>query len=220
MRSIETNIKEAIDTFCETISAKYGLRKSELLGYWDTEIASDSISVRSAATNGTSGLCPHIVTRGDRKGDECGLKSVAGKVYCSKHKASEGKSKAPIKLLPTVKKPIISPSKVKPNKSPQLLIRKHKELGVLYHPETNMVMHSAMNTAVCGKIVDDKVVNKLDDDDLKICMQYGFKIYDPNTDVAEAIPRNTGTTRKQALLDQLADISDTDESDKEADKSD
>jgi outer membrane biosynthesis protein TonB len=68
------------------------------------------------------------------------------------------------------------------SKKEKTVFKKHKALDKVYHPESGLVIKSATDKVVVGRISDDEFVS-LDDECLELCEKYGFK-YD-ETLVAE-----------------------------------
>lgn len=69
------------------------------------------------------------------------------------------------------------------SKKEKTVFKKHKALDKVYHPESGLVIKSATDKVVIGRISDDDEFISLDDECLELCEKYGFK-YD-ETLVAE-----------------------------------
>jgi hypothetical protein len=59
-----------------------------------------------------------------------------------------------------------------------VVLKRHKTLDVVWHPETCSVFKSAKEKVVVGKLVDE-TVQKLKSSDVDVCIEWGFK-YDAN----------------------------------------
>lgn len=137
-------------------------------------VASRQTSANSSVNEELTG-CPYEFIKGKKKGTFCNVTPKDDKTYCATHKKFEGQEQKKPKVLPDPKR-VIRPktSKSKSTKSLGIVFHKNKILGVLYHPETQLVIRSATDRVVIGKIVDDKVVD-LTDDDVATCIDYSFK---------------------------------------------
>lgn len=60
------------------------------------------------------------------------------------------------------------------SKKEKTVFKKHKALDKVYHPESGLVIKSATDKVVIGRISDDEFVS-LDDECLELCEKYGFK---------------------------------------------
>ena len=58
------------------------------------------------------------------------------------------------------------------------VLKKHKTLDKIWHPESTLVFKSASEKLVIGRVVDDDFVS-LDDEALDACEEWGFK-FDPS----------------------------------------
>jgi outer membrane biosynthesis protein TonB len=68
------------------------------------------------------------------------------------------------------------------SKKEKTVFKKHKALDKVYHPDSGLVIKSATDKVVVGRISEDEFI-PLDDECLELCEKYGFK-YD-ETLVAE-----------------------------------
>jgi len=198
-KQIEYAIKSAVEEFVQLINRKYEkVDLEELQNIWNNVSTSMKISVsfkkeyktvpknNSPQTDtkvNTSG-CPYVFTKGAKKGECCGSKPKAGKVYCSRHSKFEGTEPKKLEELPESRdKPRIRPTQTKTKSDPkpiQRVLRKNKEIGKLWHPESDLVFKSAKERVVIGKCVENKLVS-LQKSDLDTCKQWGFKIDEENT---------------------------------------
>ena len=194
-KQIEYAIKSAIEEFVGLIDQKYEqVDLEELQNIWNNVSTSMKISVsfnketKTVQKNSpkemknTSG-CPYVITKGAKKGECCGSKPKTGKVYCSRHTKFEGSEPKKVEELPESRdKPTIRPSQSKTKTVPkpiQRVLRKHKVLGKLWHPESDLIFKSAKERFVIGKCVENKLIS-LKKSDLDICKQWGFKIDEEN----------------------------------------
>jgi len=58
---------------------------------------------------------------------------------------------------------------------PKISIRINKEHQKIWHAETGLFFRSKEEKIIVGKIVDNKVIDELDENDVKTCNEYGFK---------------------------------------------
>ena len=194
-QQIEYAIKSAVEEFVGLIDQKYEqVDLEELQNIWNNVSTSMKISVsfnketKTVQKNSpeemknTSG-CPYVFTKGAKKGECCGSKPKTGKVYCSRHTKFEGSEPKKVEELPESRdKPTIRPSQSKTKTVPkpiQRVLRKHKVLGKLWHPESDLIFKSAKERVVIGKCVENKLIS-LKKSDLDICKQWGFKIDEEN----------------------------------------
>tara|TARA_Y100000389_G_scaffold85563_1_gene82298 strand:+ start:623 stop:1747 length:1125 start_codon:yes stop_codon:yes gene_type:complete len=193
-KQIEYAIKSAVEEFVELIDQKYEeVDLEELQNIWNNVSTSMKISVSfkkesktvpkniSSPTDNKVNIpgCPYVFTKGVKKGECCGSKPKTGKAYCSKHTKFEGTQPKKLEELPESRdKPTIRPTQTKTKSEPkpiQRVLRKHKEIGKLWHPESGLVFKSPRERFVIGKCVENKLVS-LQKSDLDICKQWGFKI--------------------------------------------
>jgi hypothetical protein len=157
-----------IQKFIEKIVGVYeNCNKEILMGLW-----------KEMNKGGEHG-CVFKITRGNKKGENCGKNTKDGGEYCFRHEKSISKKsneKIPEKKAAKPRERLRSSSPVKKELGTRVL-RKHPVLEVLYHSETNLVFRSARNRVVIGVIRDDKVCD-LDKDDFEIAKKWSFEIED------------------------------------------
>ena len=191
---IESAIKNAIEEYVQCISQKYDdVDVDELENIWNDVSKTMKISVsfkKSTDGNSTTSSpkkgddnsdCPYLYIKGDKKGQPCGAKAKEGNIYCSRHKKHEGTIPKERTALPETKKSSIRPNKSKsrsPAKSVQRVLRKHKEIGKLWHPESTLVFRSAKDRIVIGKCVENKLV-PLVKSDYDECRKWCFAFEQP-----------------------------------------
>ena len=198
-KGIESVIKNAIEEYVQSISTKYeDIDIDDLEELWNevSKTMKISVSTKSAKTpvnaskpsskatsNDSDGDgCPYKFIKGAKQDQTCGSKAKEGNVYCSRHKKYEGTEQKERKASPIPKKGTIKPSKSKsrsPAKAVQRVLRKHKTLSKLWHPETGLYFRSDNERVVVGKIVDDKLVD-LTEEDIDECRRWSFSFVPPN----------------------------------------
>ena len=197
LKGIETSIKNAIEEFSKIISEKYDIEASDLENIWN-KVSSDitiSIVIKNDIKNtknvkkNTSPKameknekksedgCPYIYTRGENKGEQCCGKTKEGVVYCSRHKKFEEVGQMEKKKMPQAKtiSAKAGPKKTSPPKKQiDKTLRMNKEINKFWHPESELIFKSKDERVVIGSY-KNKIINKLSDDDIMLCEQYGFK---------------------------------------------
>ena len=202
LNTIETSIKNAFEEFSKIISEKYKIDSEELENIWNNVsndmkisivIKNDNIKTVPKAQvttktkvttskedkvdkESTDG-CPYIYTRGDNKDTQCGGKTKEGLVYCSRHKKFEDVGQPEKKKMPQAKTMAnkAGPKKTSPqSKQIDKTLRMNKEINKFWHPESELIFKSKDERVVIGSYKNNKI-NKLSDDDIMLCEQYGFK---------------------------------------------
>jgi len=185
VKNIELAVKEAFEEFAELVSDKYNLDMNELVELWNqtcnsiqlTTTKKDSIVKKStipssktiitpipSSNTSDSGGCKHIMIRGERKGQNCGVKTSKDNSYCARHKKPE--EKTPTKV---VKESIISKKVTKDDvPSGTIIARRNKDLDAYWHQETGFVFKSATDQQVVGKCVDGNLIS-LTEEDKELC---------------------------------------------------
>ena len=185
VKSLEKTITKSIELYIQRIADHYdNTDKKTLLSLWNgNEVETENSYVNKTKTSElktesiTEG-CPYKSTKGKNSGKVCGVKPKDGGTYCATHKKYEGKSVPEKKVIPQPKK---SNSQTSPpaKEVQQRVFRKHKTLDKLYHPETDLVIKSAQDRVVVGKIVKDAKshdkVATLNPEDIELCKQWGFQ---------------------------------------------
>ena len=183
MKSIQQNINNSVSQFIDEICKKYeNVDKDDLHSIWEgkesvkpskvpEKVIAPSLPVQKKSSDSKKGGCPYEYTKGDKKGSKCGVVAKNGGEYCSTHKKFEGKVVKEKKVLPV---PIKSDS----NK----IAHRHPTLGIFYHRESSLVFKSSKEFIVVGKLVDNKIVEISEDDDIELCKKYNFK-YETNFDL-------------------------------------
>jgi hypothetical protein len=183
-------VDKHIDNFISKISDQYDIEKEELEELWASnksssiqkpikttqEVVAKPTPKVVTENNGTT--CPYVYAKGSNAGEVCGCKIRSGGTYCSKHKKYEGtepKSSSK-KILPVAKKSIALPVKkqVTPPKQISVILKKHKAIDKLWHPETSLVFKSPQERVVIGKVVENKLV-LLTEKDVDLCKANNFR---------------------------------------------
>lgn len=127
--------------------------------------------------------CPYTYTKGQKAGQECGVKAKNGGKYCSVHKKYENTEPKERKNVPiTIRtQKAIDESKSKIEKSIQpkkrteySTFRKNNELNLYVNEATNFALKSMQTKLVIGKIIDNKL-QPLTDKDKEECLRYNMK---------------------------------------------
>lgn len=187
---MQAQFNNLIEQFLTRITERFPMiKKSELFELWSGELKVYSprlsSSSRSLDTSSNGVGCPHVFTKGDKKGTKCGTKSKSGGSYCSLHSKYEGKEPKSSKILPEAKKSSSTESKKSTTKKETgTMLRTHPVLCKLYHPETSLVFKDATNRSVIGKVVKDKLL-PLDEADIDSCKKYGFPIFEDSDDTKQ-----------------------------------
>ena len=197
-KSIECSIENTVKKFSSAISKKYKIEQKDLEKMWSDissniefisnnqkestkkekkkAVETDNKSVKSSKSSEDG--CVYLFVRGKNSGSQCGSKTTNGD-YCAKHKDKENVNQKSKKTLPKPKS-ISSNVKSAPT-SPSLpkkiskVIRENKDIKRFWHPETQLVFKSRDERVVIGRLKDD-VICDLDEDDVKLCESYGFKM--------------------------------------------
>jgi hypothetical protein len=181
LNTLEKTINESVKQFVSRIVEKYdNTDEDALMELWTSASKStkstkakksDKPNETGSSQNGEAG-CQYKPTKGKNAGQICGVKPKAGGVYCATHKKYEGQEPKEKKVIPEPKK---GKSKTSPpTKNVQRVVRTHKTLNKLYHPDTDLVFKSAQDRVVIGKIVENKVKD-LTEEDIDVCKQWGFQ---------------------------------------------
>ena len=195
-------VDKHIDNFIDKISDQYDIEKEELEELWaNNKVSSIQKPIKTTQevvtkptpkvvteNNGTT--CPYVYAKGSNAGEICGCKIRSGGTYCSKHKKYEGtepKSSSK-KILPVAKKSIALPVKkqVTPPKQISVILKKHKAIDKLWHPETSLVFKSPQERVVIGKVVENKLV-LLTEKDVDLCKanNFRFELKEPEEEFEE-----------------------------------
>ena len=84
--------------------------------------------------------CPYVFTKGAKEGQSCGSKAKGSNTYCSRHKKYEGQTPKAKKMLPPLRRSIVSTKRKNVSKKKHQDIVLHKGPGGrLYHRPTGLV---------------------------------------------------------------------------------
>ena len=203
IQQIQTIIDNSISNFINNVSEKYEIDKEELEKIWacgnlttcDIKpqkkiITKPSPSKTDASSTSGSEGCPYVYTKGEKEGQVCNIKPKGGVTFCTRHKKYEGMEPKQKKILPSTKKSIganTSVAKKEPvKKEVNTVLRKNKDIDMLWHSATGMVFKSAKERIVIGKCENDKVL-PLTQNDIEICMSHSFAYEEINSKVQDKI---------------------------------
>lgn len=167
-------IVQLIEQFAKRISTKYSnISVEDIMNLWNGK-EETKISKTSSAS------CKYKFTKGKNEGEFCTVKPAKGNEYCSVHLKHADKPSKEKKVLPALKNSkkastdtTISSASAK--SAVQTVLRTHKDLKMLHHPDTGFVFNSVEKQEVNGKIVDNKF-RPLVKDDIDECRKYRFVI--------------------------------------------
>jgi hypothetical protein len=128
--------------------------------------------------------CPYVFAKGEKEGSTCGSKPKTGCEYCSRHQKFEGIGQDTKKKLPKAKSQAsnsmsekassVKKAKSPPKKSIERVIKINKDINKYWNAETQLVFKSKDERVVYATFRDEKL-EELNDDDVMLCEQYGFK---------------------------------------------
>lgn len=142
-------------------------------------------SSNTAVVSQAKKKCIHIITKKDKKGQQCGsnvsARSTSGN-YCSKHlnreQPAKEKKATSVQTKLTISKPKaqteskVNNTELLKRKVVQSIVKNDK--GQYVHTATNFIMDSIDNAKVIGKYTDAGMVD-LTDRDILICRSNNFK---------------------------------------------
>jgi len=188
IENIEKLVIDSMTIFFEKICDKYeNIDIEELKNLWNNNEIEPKKSVtkekpKSTTKEKNEDGCPYIFSKGQNSGNMCGSKSKTSSKYCSKHQKFEGveqtkktetltkKSNSIADKSSSVKKKSPSVSK----KPTERIIKHNKDIDKYWNAETQLVFKSKDDRVVYATFRNDEL-NELDDDDILLCEQYGFK---------------------------------------------
>lgn len=208
--SIQEAIREVISSYVRKIVERYENTDEEtLLALWEgTENPSSrksstqkpsssrkSISgpKSSSETKPSSEGCPYVPTKGQKANQPCGVKPKNGSTYCSSHKKYEGQTPKEKKILPV------------PKKGENLICKKDKNSGKFLLIGTDLVLKSAMEKRIVGRLVNGKV-EALRDDDIQKCVELSVPY-----DVEEEKEAGKPAKKEKGKVSKLKEESDGEE---------
>jgi len=189
LKNLEKNITATVKEYIQRIVSQYDTTDEDTLWkLWEETEGKKSTKKPAPAkasissTQSSSG-CPYKYNKGKNEGTICGVKSKNGNVYCATHKKYEGQDPKEKKVVPTTKKVATASSSVasccEVKENSDRVLRKNKDIDMLWHPATEMVFRSAEKRIVIGK-ANGKKVDKLSASDILTCKKWGFPF--ENTD--------------------------------------
>jgi hypothetical protein len=193
IENIEKLLNDSMTIFFEKICDKYeNVDIEELKNLWNNNEIEPKKSVTKEKekpkstpvkkTKEKNDGCPYVFSKGQNSGNMCGSKSKTDSEYCSKHQKFEGVGQTKKAEVATKKSNSISEksSSVK-KKSPSVakkpterIIKHNKDIDKYWNAETQLVFKSKDDRVVYASFRNDEL-NELDDDDILLCEQYGFK---------------------------------------------
>ena len=235
-KSIEYTIEKSIKQYSDAISKKYEIDSKELEKMWK-DISSniefinktngqktpikktETKKTETKKTEESQGGCTYLFVRGKNSGSKCGAKIKSGD-YCSKHEKFENSTPKSKKSLPKAK-PVTTPKSTSPApKKINKVIRENKSINKFWHPETQLVFKSKEERVVIGRLKDDKICD-LDEEDIKLCESYGFKMEDKAPTKSEATKKTIAKDAKDAdIEDVLNKIMEDEDCDEDCDEED
>jgi hypothetical protein len=207
VKNIETAVQQAFEEFAGLVADKYNLNISELLELWNqtcnsiqlTTTKKDNVVKKSvipssktiitpipSSNTSDSGGCKHIMIRGERKGQNCGVKTSKDNSYCARHKKPE--EKTPTKSKKVTKDDVPTGT---------IIARRNKDLDAYWHQETGFVFKSATDQQVVGKCVDGNLIS-LTEEDKELCetMNLTYAETKITSPVKSILPKVTTVAKK------------------------
>ena len=180
LKNLENTINKSVREFIEAVVTKYQLTDEDIdpmfqlwLSTKPQKQSAKTVSVADSSRQVSDGTgCPYIYTKGTKKETVCNVKSKDGSVFCSTHKKYEGQDPKERKVLPEPKGGV---KKTPPPKDTKRIFNMHNILKKLVHADTGMVINSAEDRTVIGKVTGNKLV-ELAEEDIEVCQQWGFKV--------------------------------------------
>ena len=202
--AVEKSVSQSIQTLFEKICDKWeDIDINELQAIWNEDnsiqVATKKINkttdkkvketTKTTEKENTKevdseGGCPYVFAKGEKEGSICGSKPKTGCEYCSRHQKFEGIGQDIKKKLPKAKaqgnnsisEKASSAKKAKspPKKSIERVIKLNKDIDKYWNAETQLVFKSKDERVVYASYKDEKL-EELNDDDVMLCEQYGFK---------------------------------------------
>jgi len=120
--------------------------------------------------------CAYVFTKGPRKNQSC-IDRIDHHHYCKLHAGCEGTGQKMKKshAAPTNYKTRGTIAHDKPvDKPPSIYIVKHRSRGFFWHPESGFIFDKKTRRVI--SIFSENSISKLNEQDKKICKNYGFKV--------------------------------------------
>ena len=197
--AVEKSVSQSINNLFEKIVDRWeDIDLEELQVLWNEDDNNIKVSKTSTKTKTSpskkkkddenkendddDGGCPYIFAKGEKEGTICGSNPKSGCEYCSRHQKFEGVGQDIKKKTPKTKTSSIgdkTTSSTKPkaslSKKPlERIIKLNKDINKFWNAETQLVFKSKDERVVYATYRDD-VLTELNDDDIILCEQYGFK---------------------------------------------
>jgi hypothetical protein len=198
--AVEKSVSQSINNLFEKIVDRWeDITLEELQTLWNDDDNNIKVSKTNTKTppskkktedddgedteNNKEGGCPYIFAKGEKEGSICGSKAKSGCEYCSRHQKFEGVGQDIKKKTPKTKtsssigdkSTVSNKVKASPSKKPlERIIKLNKDINKFWNAETQLVFKSKDERVVYATYRDD-VLNEINDDDIILCEQYGFK---------------------------------------------
>lgn len=198
--AVEKSVSQSINNLFEKIVDRWeDIALEELQALWNDDDNNIKVSKTKTKTspskkktedddgedteNNKEGGCPYIFAKGEKEGSICGSKPKSGCEYCSRHQKFEGVGQDIKKKTPKTKtsssigdkSTVSNKVKASPTKKPlERIIKLNKDINKFWNAETQLVFKSKDERVVYASYRDD-VLNEINDDDIILCEQYGFK---------------------------------------------
>jgi len=195
--AVEKSVSQSINNLFEKIVDRWeDIDLEELQALWNDDDNNIKVSKTKTKTspskkkdddenteNNKEGGCPYIFAKGEKEGSICGSKPKSGCEYCSRHQKFEGVGQDIKKKTPKTKtsssigdkSTVSNKVKASPSKKPlERIIKLNKDINKFWNAETQLVFKSKDERVVYASYRDD-VLNEINDDDIILCEQYGFK---------------------------------------------
>ena len=193
VENIEKLLNDSMTIFFEKICDKYeNIDIEELKNLWNNNETESKKSVskdkpkpvtkKPSESKEKNDGCPYLFSKGENSGSMCGSKPKNNGEYCSRHQKFEGVGQSKKPEANTKKSnSIAEKSSLVKKKSPSLakkpierIIKHNKDIDKYWNAETQLVFKSKDDRVVYASFRNDEL-NELDDDDILLCEQYGFK---------------------------------------------
>ena len=183
--AVEKSISQSIQTLFEKICDKWeDIDINELHAIWNEDNAIQVATKKSADKKVKETSKTTEKKENSKEGSTCGSKPKTGCEYCSRHQKFEGIGQDTKKKLPKAKTQAsnsisekassVKKAKSPPKKSIERVIKINKDINKYWNAETQLVFKSKDERVVYATFRDEKL-EELNDDDVMLCEQYGFK---------------------------------------------
>jgi len=176
---------KSIDQFFEIYSVYYNVEIDDIqyIGKkWGSDTDDDSSDTDDDTDDDSSNTdddssdevktCAYVFTKGPRKNQSC-VGRVDNKCYCSLHAGCEGTGQKMKKghAIPTNCK---TRGTIADEKGVSIYIVKHRSQDFFWHPASGFIFDKKTKRVI--SIYSENLISKLNEQDKKICKNYGFKV--------------------------------------------